>query len=176
VSVRPYQGIEPVIGDSVYIDESALVIGDVTIGEDSSIWPMTVVRGDVNRIFIGSRTNIQDGSVLHVTHPHKNHPDGFLLHVGNNVTVGHKVILHGCHVGDGCLIGMGSIIMDGAIVQSGVMVGAGSLVAPNKELESGYLYVGSPVKKVRPLTAEEQGWLEYSATHYVNLKNKYIAD
>ena len=173
---RPYQGIHPTIGKSVYINESALIIGDVTIGDDCSIWPMTAVRGDVNKITIGSRTNIQDGSVLHVTHPHKNHPDGFLLHVGNHVTVGHKVILHGCQIGDNCLIGMGSIIMDGAIVHPGVMVGAGSLVAPGKELESGYLYVGSPVKKVRRLTTEEQGWLDYSATHYVNLKNTYLED
>lgn len=176
MNVRPYEGIFPNIGESVFIDETALVIGDVKIGDDCSIWPMTVVRGDVNKIVIGSRTNIQDGSVLHVTHPHKNHPDGFSLHVGNNVTVGHKVILHGCQIGDNCLIGMGSTIMDGTIVPSGVMIGAGSLVAPNKELESGYLYVGSPVKKVRPLTDEEQGWLDYSATHYVNLKNRYLND
>ena len=176
MNVRPYQSIFPIIGESVFIDETALVIGDVKIGDDCSIWPMTVVRGDVNKIVIGSRTNIQDGSVLHVTHPHQNHPDGFSLHVGNNVTVGHKVILHGCQIGDNCLIGMGSIIMDGTIVPSGVMIGAGSLVAPNKELESGYLYVGSPVKKVRPLTDEEQGWLDYSATHYVNLKDRYLND
>lgn len=176
MSVRPYQGIEPEIGDSVYIDESALVIGDVTIGDDSSIWPMTVVRGDVNKITIGSRTNIQDGCVLHVTHPHEKQTAGFPLHVGNNVTVGHKVILHGCRIDDNCLIGMGSIIMDGVIVHSGVMVGAGSLVAPNKELQSGYLYVGSPAKKIRSLTAEEQGWLDYSANHYMNLKNNYLND
>ena len=176
MNVRPYKGIFPTIGESVYIDQTALVIGDVTIGVESSIWPMTVVRGDVNNIAIGNGTNIQDGSVLHVTHPHKTHPDGFSLYVGNNVTVGHKVILHGCQIGDNCLIGMGSIIMDGAIVQSGVMIGAGSLVAPNKELESGYLYVGSPVKKVRQLTEQEQGWLDYSARHYVNLKNQYLQD
>lgn len=176
MNVRPYKKNFPVIGDAVYIDESALVIGDVTIGDESSIWPMTVVRGDVNRIVIGNRTNVQDGSVLHVTHPHKIHPDGFSLHVGNNVTVGHKVILHGCQIGDNCLIGMGSTIMDGAIVQSGVMVGAGSLIAPNKELQSGYLYVGSPAKKVRQLTEQEKAWLDYSATHYVNLKNQYLED
>ena len=174
MNIRAYKGIQPVIGKSVLIDESAVVIGDVTIGDDCSIWPLTAIRGDVNKITIGNRTNIQDGSVLHVTHPYKDQPEGFSLHVGNNVTVGHKVILHGCSVEDNCLIGMGSTIMDGAIVHSGVMIGAGSLVAPNKELESGYLYVGSPVKKVRPLTEEEQGWLDYSATHYVNLKNQYL--
>ena len=176
MNVRPYKGIFPTIGEAVYIDQTALVIGDVNIGSESSIWPMTVVRGDVNRIIIGNRTNVQDGSVLHVTHPHKAIPDGFSLHVGNNVTVGHKVILHGCQIGDNCLIGMGSTIMDGAIVSSGVMVGAGSLVAPGKELESGYLYVGSPVKKVRQLTEQEKAWLDYSATHYVNLKNQYLQD
>ena len=176
MNVRPYQGNFPDIGNDVYIDETALVVGDVTIGDDSSIWPMTVVRGDVNKITIGSGTNIQDGSVLHVTHPHEKHPEGYPLHVGNNVTVGHKVILHGCHVDDNCLIGMGSIIMDGVIVHSGVMVGAGSLVAPNKELESGYLYVGSPAKKIRKLTAEEQEWLDYSAQHYIKLKNNYLSD
>lgn len=162
------------IVDSVYVDETALVVGDVTIGEDSSIWPMTVVRGDVNKITIGSCTNIQDGSVLHVTHPHQTLPDGFSLHVGNNVTVGHKVILHGCVIGDNCLIGMGSTIMDGAVIQSHVLVGAGSLVAPGKELESGYLYLGSPVKKVRQLTDEEYAWIDYSAIHYKKLKNRYM--
>lgn len=176
MSVRPYQGIYPTLGESVFIDESAIVIGDVTIGEESSIWPLTAVRGDVNKITIGSRTNIQDGSVLHVTHPHKNHPDGFALHVGNNVTVGHKVILHGCDVGDNCLIGMGSIIMDGAQIFPGTMLGAGSLVTPGKQLESGFLYMGTPARKIRQLTDEEKGWLEYSATHYVNLKNRYLQD
>jgi len=176
MSVRPYQGIYPTLGESVFIDESAIVIGDVTIGAESSIWPLTAVRGDVNKITIGSRTNIQDGSVLHVTHPHKNHPDGFALHVGNNVTVGHKVILHGCDVGDNCLIGMGSIIMDGAQIFPGTMLGAGSLVTPGKQLESGFLYMGTPARKIRQLTDEEKGWLEYSATHYVNLKNRYLQD
>ena len=174
MTIKSFQGISPTITDSVYIDDSALVIGDVTIGADSSIWPMTVVRGDVNKIIIGSNTNIQDGSILHVTHPHQKHPDGFALHVGNNVTVGHKVILHGCVIEDNCLIGMGSIIMDGAVVHSHVLVGAGSLVSPGKELESGYLYLGSPVKKLRPLTSEESAWIDYSASHYKKLKNRYL--
>ncbi|MGD8567057.1 MAG: gamma carbonic anhydrase family protein [Gammaproteobacteria bacterium] len=173
MTIRTYQNITPALGDRVFVDDSALVAGDVTIGDDSSIWPMTVVRGDVNRIAIGNCTNIQDGSVLHVTHPHDQHPDGFALHVGNRVTVGHKVILHGCVIEDDCLIGMGSVIMDGAVVQSQVLVGAGSLVSPGKTLESGYLYLGSPVKRVRPLTSEESAWIDYSATHYVNLKNRH---
>ena len=176
MTIKSYQGISPNIASGVYIDETALVIGDVSLGADSSIWPMTVVRGDVNKISIGSGTNIQDGSVLHVTHAHQAHPEGFQLCVGNNVTVGHKVILHGCVIEDHCLIGMGSTIMDGALVRSQVLVGAGSLVAPGRELESGYLYVGSPVKKVRHLTDEERNWIEYSAKHYQNLKNRYLAE
>lgn len=175
MSIRNYRNITPVIGKDVYIDETALVIGDVSIGAHSSVWPMTVIRGDVNKITIGSCANIQDGSVLHVTYPHQNHPDGFALHVGNNVTVGHKVILHGCSVEDSCLIGMGSTIMDGAVLPSYVMVGAGSLVAPGKVLESGYLYVGSPARKVRPLGDSERQWIDYSAKHYHELKNEYLA-
>ncbi|WP_455221444.1 gamma carbonic anhydrase family protein [Kaarinaea lacus] len=174
MTIRSFQGIHPSIGHAVYIDETALVIGDVIIGEHSSIWPMTVVRGDVNKITIGSNTNIQDGSVLHVTHGHQKHPEGFALHVGNNVTVGHKVILHACVIEDNCLIGMGSTIMDGAVVHSHVLVGAGSLVSPGKELESGYLYLGSPVKKLRSLTDEERAWIDYSASHYKKLKNRYL--
>jgi carbonic anhydrase/acetyltransferase-like protein (isoleucine patch superfamily) len=174
MTIRSFQGISPAIADSVYIDASALVIGDVKIGEHCSIWPMTVVRGDVNKIIIGGNTNIQDGSILHVTHPHQNHPDGFSLYVGNNVTVGHRVILHGCSIEDNCLIGMGSIIMDGAVVRSHVLLGAGSLVSPGKELESGYLYLGSPVKKLRPLTGEERNWIDYSAEHYKKLKTRYL--
>ncbi|WP_455209504.1 gamma carbonic anhydrase family protein [Kaarinaea lacus] len=174
MTIKSFQGISPTTTESVYIDDSAVVIGDVTIGADSSIWPMTVIRGDVNKIIIGNNTNIQDGSILHVTHPHQKHPDGFPLHVGNNVTVGHKVILHGCVIEDNCLIGMGSIIMDGAVVHSHVLVGAGSLVSPGKELESGYLYLGSPVKKLRPLTSEENAWIDYSASHYKKLKNRYL--
>ncbi|HEY5602086.1 MAG TPA: gamma carbonic anhydrase family protein [Gammaproteobacteria bacterium] len=174
MTIRSFQGILPVIADSAYIDASALVIGDVTIGEHCSIWPMTVIRGDVNKIVIGRHTNIQDGSILHVTHPHQNHPEGFSLYVGNNVTVGHRVILHGCSVEDSCLIGMGSTIMDGAVVHSHVLLGAGSLVSPGKELESGFLYLGSPAKKLRPLTGEERAWIDYSAVHYKKLKNRYL--
>lgn len=173
MTIRAYQGIQPQLDDGVFVDESALIIGDVTIGKDSSIWPMTVVRGDVNKITIGERTNIQDGSILHVTHGHKEQPDGFSLFVGNNVTVGHRVILHGCVVKDNCLIGMGSTIMDGVEVESYALVGAGSLVSPGKKLEGGYLWLGSPVKKVRELTNQERTWIDYSATHYVELKNRH---
>ena len=175
MTIRSFQGINPSIADSVYIDETALVIGDVTIGDHSSIWPMTVVRGDVNKIIIGNNTNIQDACVLHVTHSSQQQPEGFALHVGNNVTVGHKVILHGCVIEDNCLIGMGSTIMDGAVVHSHVLVGAGSLVSPGKVLEGGFLWLGSPVRKVRPLTDDERHWIVRSAQHYVDLKNKHLA-
>jgi carbonic anhydrase/acetyltransferase-like protein (isoleucine patch superfamily) len=174
MTVRSYGGVSPSLGTNVMVDESALVLGDVVIGDDSAIWPMTVVRGDVNKIRIGQRTNIQDGSVLHVTHPHKTMPEGFALTVGDNVTVGHKVVLHGCEVGDNCLIGMSTTIMDGAIVEPFTFVGAGSLVSPGKVLEGGYLWLGSPVRKARELTEAERQWIGYSAKHYVELKNKHM--
>jgi len=174
MAIRVYQGISPKIDTGTFVDDSALVLGDVTLGSDCSIWPMSVVRGDVNKITIGNKSNIQDGSVLHVSHPHKTIPDGFALKVGNNVTVGHKVILHGCSVSDNCLIGMGAIVMDGAFIHPYVLLGAGSLVSPGKELEGGYLWLGSPVKKIRPLTEEELKWIDYSARHYVALKNKHM--
>jgi len=173
MAIRIYQGKSPTIDVGTFVDDSALVLGDVTMGSDCSVWPMSVVRGDVNKITIGNRSNIQDGSVLHVSHPHKTIPDGFALTVGDNVTVGHKVILHGCSVSDNCLIGMGAIVMDGALIHPYVLLGAGSLVSPGKELEGGYLWLGSPVKKIRPLTDEELKWIDYSASHYVELKNKH---
>lgn len=172
-NIRPYLEHHPEVHKNAYVDDTALVLGKVSIGKDSSIWPMTVVRGDVNTIDIGERSNIQDSSVLHVTHPHKTIPDGYSLFVGNNVTVGHRVILHGCKVMDNCLVGMGSTIMDGATLQPYVLLGAGSLVPPGKELESGYLWLGSPVKKIRELTDEERSWINYSAQHYVDLKNQH---
>ena len=173
MAIRAYQDKIPKVGDGTFVDDSALVLGDVTLGSDCSIWPMSVARGDVNKITIGNRSNIQDGSVLHVTHPHKTMPEGYALNVGDNVTVGHKVILHGCTVSDNCLIGMGAIIMDGALIHPYALLGAGSLVSPGKELEGGYLWLGSPVKKIRLLTDEELKWIDYSATHYVDLKNKH---
>ena len=173
MALRPYKGKLPVLGKGAYVDESAVVLGDVTVGEDSSIWPLTVARGDVNTITIGARTNIQDNSVLHVTHDGKFTPGGYKLTVGDDVTVGHRVILHACTVGDQCLIGMGSIIMDGAVIESRVILAAGSLVPGGKRLESGYLYKGSPVKQVRELNDEELESLQYSADHYVEVKNSH---
>jgi carbonic anhydrase/acetyltransferase-like protein (isoleucine patch superfamily) len=174
MKIRPYQGIAPTLGDNVFVDDTALVLGDVSIGEDSSIWPLTVVRGDVNKIRIGKNTNIQDNSVVHVTHPYTDVPDGYAVSVGDNVTVGHRVILHGCEVADNCLVGMGSTVMDGAKLEPYIMLGAGSLVSPGKVLEGGYLWLGSPARKVRALTENERKWIDYSAKHYVDLKNKHL--
>jgi carbonic anhydrase/acetyltransferase-like protein (isoleucine patch superfamily) len=164
----------PEIGEQTYLHPSAQVIGDVHIGRDSSIWCNTVLRGDVNRIVIGECSNIQDFTMGHVSHKSAAKPDGSPLLIGNYVTIGHSVILHGCAIEDECLIGMGSIVMDDAVVGKHVMLGAGSLVSPGKVLDSGHLYVGRPAVKVRPLTADEIAYLRYSAEHYVRVKNNYL--
>ena len=173
-NIRKFNGTLPIIGKSVYIDPSAVVIGDVTIGDHASIWPTTVVRGDVESITIGEGTNIQDGSILHVTHYGKFTDRGYPLAIGKGVTVGHRAIIHACTIGNYCLIGMGAIIMDDAVLEDYVMLGAGSLVPSGKRLEKGHLYVGSPAKLVRPLTDKEREFLEYSSRHYVELKDKYL--
>ena len=156
------------------MDPTAVVIGDVVVGEHSSIWPGSVVRGDIHQIRIGDCCSIQDGSILHVTHAGPYNPDGYALELGNEVTVGHRVILHGCKIEDSCLIGMGSIIMDGAVIHRHVVLGANSLVPPGKELESGFLWLGSPAKKVRPLTEEEMAYFAYTAQYYVKLKDRHL--
>jgi len=170
-----YLGTSPVLGEKIYVHESAQVIGDVQIGRDSSVWCNTVLRGDVNRIVIGECSNVQDFAMGHVSHKSASKPDGSPLTIGNYVTIGHSVILHGCTIGNECLIGMGSIIMDDVVVQDQVMVGAGSLVSPGKVLESGHLYIGRPAVKARALSAEEIAYLKYSAEHYVRVKNNYLA-
>ena len=175
-SVRQYQGITPTLGKGVFVDPSSVVIGDVHIGDDSSVWPIVAIRGDMHRIRIGARTSIQDGSVLHITHAGPYNPDGYPLIIGDEVTVGHKVTLHGCTLGNQILVGMGAIVMDGAIVEDHVIIGAGSLVPPNKILESGFLYVGTPVKKSRPLSESEMSFFSYGATNYVNLKDKHLKE
>lgn len=174
MSVRPFKDKVPQIAPGVYVDTAAVVIGDVVIGADSSVWPVAVLRGDVNSIRVGARTSIQDGSVLHVTHDHPDVPGGHPCVVGDDVTVGHKVVLHGCTIGDRCLVGMGAIVLDGARLEPEVLLGAGSLVPPGKVLEGGYLWLGAPVKRVRPLTDAEREKLRYSAAHYVRLKNAYL--
>ncbi|MCG5499750.1 gamma carbonic anhydrase family protein [Ectothiorhodospira lacustris] len=171
--IRAFEGHRPRIAAGAWVDETAVVIGDVTLGEDSSIWPLCVLRGDVNRIRIGACTNIQDGSVLHVTHEGPYTPGGRDLMVGDEVTVGHKVILHACTIHDRVMVGMGSIVMDGVVIESEVLLAAGSVVPPGKLLESGYLWRGSPARRVRPLTEEEKAHLRYSAEHYVRVKNRH---
>lgn len=176
MKIRPFNGILPKIGHSTYIDESAVVIGNVTIGNNVSIWPTTVIRGDVESITIGDDTNVQDGSVLHVTHYGKFTDKGYPLSIGKGVTIGHRAIAHACTIGNYCLIGMGAIIMDDAILEDFVMLGAGSLVPSGKTLENGHLYVGSPAKLVRPLKDSEREFLVYSSQHYVALKNQYLIE
>lgn len=173
MTIRTYQGVSPVIDPSAYIDGTALVIGRVHIGRDVSVWPMAVIRGDDQTISIGEKTNIQDGSVIHITHDHTRAPGGQPTVIGACVTVGHKVLLHACSIGNNCLIGMSATIMDGAVIKDNVVVAAGSLVTPGKVLESGYLYAGSPARKGRALSDEEMTFLRYSAEHYVQLKDKY---
>jgi carbonic anhydrase/acetyltransferase-like protein (isoleucine patch superfamily) len=174
VSIRSFNNKRPKIGTSVYIDDSAVVIGDVTIGDNVSIWPTAVVRGDVESITIGEGTNVQDGSVLHVSHAGKFSPLGHPLNIGKGVTIGHRAVIHACTIGDYCLVGIGAIIMDDAVLEDYVMLGAGALVPPGKKLSSGYLYIGSPVKQARPLKDAEKEFLEYSFQHYVHLKNTYL--
>ena len=176
MSIRPFQQHTPTLGERTFVDRSAVVIGDVEIGADSSIWPLTVIRGDMHRIRIGARTSVQDGCVLHITHAGPFNPDGFPLLIGDDVTIAHKVMLHGCTVGNRILIGMGSIVMDGAVVEDDVIIGAGSLVPPGKKLDSGFLYVGSPVKQIRALTDKERAFFTYSAANYVKLKDLHLAE
>jgi carbonic anhydrase/acetyltransferase-like protein (isoleucine patch superfamily) len=176
MTIRSYKGITPTYDNSVYIDESSVLVGDISLGKDSSVWPLVAARGDVNYIRIGERTNIQDGSVLHLTRASKSNPDGYPLIIGDDVTVGHKVMLHGCQLGNRILVGMGAIVMDNAVVEDDVIIGGGSLVPPNKRLESGYLYVGSPVRQARPLTEQERAFLKISADNYVQLKDEYLAE
>ncbi len=176
MNIRSLRGIRPKIAESAYVDETAVVIGDVTIGDDSSIWPMVVIRGDDQAVVIGNRSNIQDGSVIHVASDNELFPGGIPTIIGDDVVVGHKVLLHACTIGNGCLIGMSSTVLDGAVIEEGTMLGAGSLVPMGKRLESGYLYVGSPVKQVRKLGDKEKYFLEYAAKHYVELKDIYKAE
>ncbi|MGZ8227552.1 MAG: gamma carbonic anhydrase family protein [Methylococcaceae bacterium] len=174
MSIRTFNDKHPKIGNSVYIDDSAVVIGAVSLGDDVSIWPTAVVRGDVESIKIGNATNVQDGSVLHVTHFGKFTDKGYPLTIGKGVTIGHRAVIHACTIGDYCLIGIGAIIMDDAVLEDYVMLGAGALVPPGKTLASGYLYIGSPARQARALTDSEKEFLKYSSQHYVHLKNEYL--
>lgn len=173
MSVRPFETMLPGIHATAYVDPSAVVIGDVSLGADSSLWPMVVARGDVNFIRIGVRSNIQDGTILHVTHRHAAVPAGHPLIIGDEVTVGHRAVLHGCTIGDRCLVGMGAMVLDGAVIEPEVLLGAGSLVTPGKVLQGGYLWLGSPARRVRPLSGAEREQFRYSADRYVELKQQH---
>lgn len=172
--IRPYLNQSPQINDHCYIDEMSVVIGDVVLGENVSVWPFAVIRGDVNYIKIGKNSNVQDHSMLHVSHKNAAKPNGSPLIIGEDVTIGHHVTLHGCTVGNRVLIGINTIVLDDVIIEDDVMIGAGSLVPPRKVLKSGYLYVGSPVQQVRPLTNKELEFLPYSAQNYVKVAANYL--
>jgi carbonic anhydrase/acetyltransferase-like protein (isoleucine patch superfamily) len=173
--VRRWREYQPRLGERVHVDDSARVIGAVELGDDASVWPMSVLRGDVNFIRIGARSNVQDGSVIHVTHDGPYTPAGGIpTLVGEDVTVGHKCLLHACTIGNRCLIGMGALVMDGAEIGADVMLAAGSLVSPGKILEPGWLYRGRPAEKIRRLSDDELEMLRYSAAHYVRLKDRYL--
>lgn len=173
-SLRSFRQHTPVLGKGVYVDPAAVVIGDVILGEDCSVWPGAVVRGDMHKIRVGARTSIQDTAVLHITHASDFNPDGWPLIIGEDVTIGHSACLHGCTIGNRVLVGIGAIVLDGAVVEDEVVIGAGALVAPGKRLESGYLYVGSPCRRARPLKNSERQFFKYSAQNYVTLKNDYL--
>lgn len=172
--LRDYRGVGPLLGARVYLDECAVVIGRVTLGDDVSFWPFAVARGDVNRIEVGARTNIQDGSVLHVVGDSPSRPGGMPLIIGEDVTVGHRAVLHAARIGARCLIGVAAVVLDGVVIEDEVIIAAGSVVPPGKRLTSHGLYMGSPAVRVRELRSEEIGRLAYSAAHYVKVKDDYL--
>jgi carbonic anhydrase/acetyltransferase-like protein (isoleucine patch superfamily) len=175
-SLRSHKRVFPKLGQRVYIDPAATVIGDVTLGDDVSVWPGAVIRGDMHSIKVGHRSNVQDNAVLHITHDSKYNPGGWPLSIGDDVVIGHRAIVHGCTVGNRVLVGNGAIVNDGAVVEDEVMIGAGCLVPPGKTLVSGFVYVGNPCRQLRPLTLEEKEFFTYSAAHYVELKNEYLME
>ena len=175
-SIRSHRGISPQLGLRVYIDPAATVIGDVHLGDDASVWPGAVIRGDMHSIRIGARSNVQDNAVLHITHTSDFNPGGWPLTIGDDVVIGHRAVLHGCTLGNRILIGNGAIVNDGAIVEDEVIVGAGCMVPPGKRLESGFVYVGNPCKQLRALADSEKVFFTYSPANYVKLKDQYLAE
>jgi carbonic anhydrase/acetyltransferase-like protein (isoleucine patch superfamily) len=175
MNIRPYRGQLPRLATGVYVDPAATVIGDVELGEDASVWPGTVIRGDVHHIRIGARTNVQDGTIIHVTHDGQYSPGGFPTIIGADVTIGHAAVIHACTIEDACLIGMHATVLDGAIIRKHGFVGAGAVIAPGKVVGTGELWVGNPARKLRDLDARQIEQLYYSAQHYVRLKDAYMA-
>ncbi len=176
MAIEAFQGIVPKIGRDVFVHPAATVIGDVELADSVSVWPGVVIRGDVNIIRVGAGSNIQDTAVLHVSHRRPEDPKGAPLVIGERVTVGHGVILHGCTVGDECLIGMGALVMDHAVIEPQVLLAAGSLVTERQVLESGWLYLGRPARPLRRLSAEETAHFAYQAERYVELARIYLSD
>ncbi|MDF2939938.1 MAG: carbonic anhydrase [Gammaproteobacteria bacterium] len=173
-NIREFNGHSPKLGKGVFIDPSAVVTGQVSIGDDSSVWPCVSIRGDLLGISIGRATNIQDGSVLHTTQDSIYNPGGQPLIIGDEVTIGHNATVHACTIHDQVLIGMGAVILDGAIIESKVLVAAGSLVSPGKVLTSGYLWRGNPARPVRELSPQELEFFKFSADGYVRSKNLHL--
>jgi carbonic anhydrase/acetyltransferase-like protein (isoleucine patch superfamily) len=173
-TLRDYQGVIPELGQRVYIDPAATVIGDVHLGDDASVWPGAVLRGDVHRIRVGARSNIQDGAIVHVTHDGPYTPGGHPCLIGADVTIGHGAVVHACTLEDACLVGMHATILDGAVIRRHAFVGAGALVPPGKVVGEGELWLGNPARCVRVLDAEAIEQLHYSAAHYVRLKDQYL--
>ena len=174
MALRTFQGFAPTLGERVYVDPAAVVIGRVSLGDDASVWPMAVIRGDVHSITIGARSSVQDGAVLHVTHDGPYSPGGGPLVIGDDVTIGHKVMVQACTVGNRCLLGMGSILLDDVVVEDEVLIGAGTLVPGGKRLPTRTLWLGNPARQVRALSDREIEYLAYLAGHYVKIKDRYL--
>lgn len=172
--MRIFEGVQPRLGERVHVDPAATVIGDVWLDDDVSVWPGAVVRGDVHCIRVGARSNIQDGAIIHVTHDGPYTPGGQACLIGNDVTIGHGAIVHACTVHDACLIGMHATILDGAEIGPHALVGAGAVVTAGKIVGEGELWVGNPARCVRTLDRQAIEQLDYSAAHYVRLKDRYL--
>ena len=174
-NLRPFDGKRPVLGERVYIDPASTLIGDVVLGDDVSVWPGTVIRGDVNFVRVGARSNLQDGTIVHVSHHSPYNKAGHPTLIGEDVTVGHGTIIHACTIGDFCLIGMGACILDGATIGRYGFVGAGAVVGPGQQIGEAELWLGNPARLARRLSDKEIESLHYSAAHYVRLKDRYLA-
>ncbi len=174
-SIRALNGVRPQLGERVFVDATAVVIGRVSLGDDVSVWPQTVIRGDVSDIQIGARTNVQDLSMLHVSSPRADRANGTPLILGADVTIGHRVILHACNIADRVLVGMGAIVMDDVVIEADVLVGAGALVTPGQQLVGRSLYLGNPARRTRALTDAEIAMLAAMGPKYVKLKDAYLS-